>query len=399
MKIMSNNLKSYLVLALISMSTSWNYAQVGIGTTTPENAAVLDISSINKGLLIPRVDIIDLSTIAPVTGGSPAGLLVYNTNTTTQEGFYFWNGSEWTSLVDVSQITDNIYTTDGSLTSNRKVTQGNFDLNFDNSTLAIDGSENRIGIGTDTPESILHIKTINDIGDASIILESDADDNNENDNPSIEFKQANNKFRSNIGINNNGNDFNGALINSFYINSFGTGPNNDSGNIQFATGGTETTPEASTARMTILNNGNIGINTNSPTQQLSVAGTTGNTSGVWLMNSDYRIKNIGKDFVDGLDIINQINPVNFTYKPNAPLYGEGKPQIGIIAQELEKIAPYMISKSKGAGYDDLRTLNPQAFPYLLINAVQEQQLQIEERQKEIEELKTLVKMLTEKKKN
>lgn len=53
---------------------------VGIGTTTPDTSAVLDISSTNKGMLIPRVAL--TSTTDNTTVSSPAtGLMVYNTAT------------------------------------------------------------------------------------------------------------------------------------------------------------------------------------------------------------------------------------------------------------------------------------------------------------------------------
>ncbi len=386
-----------ITAVIIFMFSTWSYAQIGIGTDIPDAGSILDVTSSNKGVLIPRVDITDLSTIAPITGGSTVSLLVYNTNVLTGRGFHYWDGVEWIYLVEAGNI-GNIYSNDDSLAGDRMVTQNNFNLNFDDNTLTIVGSDNRIGIGTNSPESNLHIKTIEDIGDAVLTIESDSNDDNENDNVRIELMQANKRIRTTMGLNNNSNnEYIGALKNTFFINSFGTSPSGDHGHIQFATGGTDTTPQNSVARMTILNNGNVGINTNAPTQKLSVVGTTGNTSGVWLMNSDIRIKNIGEDFTDGLGIVNSIHPVNYTYKANAPFFDGGKPQIGIIAQELEKIAPYMVSKTKGAGYSDLRTLNPQAFPYLLINAVQQQQVQIEERQKEIEELKDLVKELIKKK--
>ncbi|MEP4850111.1 hypothetical protein, partial [Nonlabens ulvanivorans] len=61
----------------------------------PAPDAALDIEGTDKGILIPRLDLSDLSTIAPVTGGATESLLVYNTNTTTGKGFYFWSGVEW----------------------------------------------------------------------------------------------------------------------------------------------------------------------------------------------------------------------------------------------------------------------------------------------------------------
>src|SRR6185436_19405576 len=68
-------------------------------------------------------------------------------------------------------------------------------------------------------------------------------------------------------------------------------------------------------------------------------------------------------------------------------------QVGIIAQDLEKIAPYMIEKNKQNGYDDLRSVNNQAYTFLLINAVKEQQQQIEKQQKQIESSNAELKQL------
>lgn len=78
--------------------TVFAYGQVGINTTDPDPAAILDIQSEDKGVLIPRVDIENLDDINPITGGSPVGLLVYNTNTSIGEGFYYWTGTQWSSI-------------------------------------------------------------------------------------------------------------------------------------------------------------------------------------------------------------------------------------------------------------------------------------------------------------
>jgi|GEM_PF-5821389 len=51
---------------------------------------------------------------------------------------------------------ENIYTANGTLTGNRVVTQNNFDVNFDANTLVIDGSANRVGIGTNDPQRGFH---------------------------------------------------------------------------------------------------------------------------------------------------------------------------------------------------------------------------------------------------
>ncbi len=83
------------------------YSQVGIGTTTPAPGSILDVTSTDKGILVPRVNITNLTTIAPITGGSPAGLLVWNTNTATGIGFHCWDGNNWAVVGASASNVDN----------------------------------------------------------------------------------------------------------------------------------------------------------------------------------------------------------------------------------------------------------------------------------------------------
>ncbi|MBX9784368.1 MAG: type VI secretion system tube protein Hcp [Chitinophagaceae bacterium] len=70
---------------------------VGVGTNSPNQSAALDISSTNKGMLLPRVN----DTIA-IT--SPAeGLMIYNRNTKTPS---FFDGAKWSSLSNAANTTN-----------------------------------------------------------------------------------------------------------------------------------------------------------------------------------------------------------------------------------------------------------------------------------------------------
>jgi hypothetical protein len=97
-------------------------------------------------------------------------------------------------------------------------------------------------------------------------------------------------------------------------------------------------------------------------------GTCSNTSGSWSAFSDARIKTVKSEFKDGLAVIKQINPVRFVYNENAPFKSKDV-QIGIVAQDLEKVAPYMVTKTNEGEIQDLREVNSQAYVFLLINAV------------------------------
>lgn len=88
-----------IILVLFCFLTVYlGHSQVGINTTSPSAGSILDVDIADKGILIPRVDIANLSTIAPVTGGSTVSLLVYNTNSTTGPGFFYWDGSQWVGI-------------------------------------------------------------------------------------------------------------------------------------------------------------------------------------------------------------------------------------------------------------------------------------------------------------
>lgn len=74
-------------------------AQTGIGTTTPDASAKLEVNATNKGFLPPRVTL--TSGTDNTTIPSPAtGLLVYNTgnNPNLVAGYYYWNGSNWATI-------------------------------------------------------------------------------------------------------------------------------------------------------------------------------------------------------------------------------------------------------------------------------------------------------------
>ena len=90
---LTNTFKQALLGTLIVLLSGTVLAQnnVGIGTTTPDSSAVLDVSSIDKGILIPRLTTIQRTAIANPT----VGLLVFDTDT---EAFWFLETSGWKEL-------------------------------------------------------------------------------------------------------------------------------------------------------------------------------------------------------------------------------------------------------------------------------------------------------------
>jgi hypothetical protein len=77
---MKSTLKYLLVLFIFFISMS-QFSQVGIGTLTPDDSAVLDLVSADKGFLMPRLSAAEISSLT-----LPAkGLIVFNTTTNDSE--------------------------------------------------------------------------------------------------------------------------------------------------------------------------------------------------------------------------------------------------------------------------------------------------------------------------
>ena len=53
-------MKIYSLLFSLVFST-YIFAQVGVGTTTPDASSILDITAADKGVLVPRVSLTDVS--------------------------------------------------------------------------------------------------------------------------------------------------------------------------------------------------------------------------------------------------------------------------------------------------------------------------------------------------
>jgi trimeric autotransporter adhesin len=78
---------------------------IGIGTIAPHSSSLLEVKSNNKGMLVPRINL--LSETDVVTIAAPAtSLLLYNTNNalTDGEGYYFWNGTKWSKLMNRANV-------------------------------------------------------------------------------------------------------------------------------------------------------------------------------------------------------------------------------------------------------------------------------------------------------
>ena len=99
-------MKLLILTLLICISFTLVIGQsVGINSTgaSPDPGSILDISSTNKGLLIPRM------TYSQRLGVSPSiAMLVYQTNSgstlTSLAGFYIYDGAIWKRMARADEI-------------------------------------------------------------------------------------------------------------------------------------------------------------------------------------------------------------------------------------------------------------------------------------------------------
>lgn len=233
----------FILLTLFATGVLSQSIGINADGSAPDGSAMLDISSTEKGLLIPRLDIDDLTTEAPVT--SPAlGLMAFNTNTTTGIGLYYWDGAAWVRFLseedDVSS--DDSWKLEGNADTDPNEdflgTTDNVDLvlrtnNTEKMRLTADGW---LGIGTDTPEAFLDLV---DNG-ASIAIQSNA--------PLIHFNQVDDAKEWYMGVHGE----------NFWIRE----------NCTDVLGN----PAVCEERLTILPGGNVGLGVANPTQKLDIDG-------------------------------------------------------------------------------------------------------------------------------
>ncbi len=95
---MNKNIQSLVLVLAISFA---GYAQVGIGTTSPDASAALDITATDKGFLMPRMTTAQRTSIA-----SPAmGLQVYDTET---KSVWTNDGTIWAETTGGGKFVDGI---------------------------------------------------------------------------------------------------------------------------------------------------------------------------------------------------------------------------------------------------------------------------------------------------
>ena len=217
---------------------------------------------------------------------------------------------------------------------------------FDNKIITVNGA---LGVGIKNPERPIHLRAKN------AIFRIDRDRND----PGFAI------VRYDAGFNN--------VWKSFYFYTRGNGPND--GKFVIADWG-QNVSGASTARLVIANDGNVGIGNflfTNPSQKLTVSGNVLATGSY--ITSDKRFKRNIQALPQALENLAKIRGVSYEFA-NKKFAERGLPQgktIGLIAQEVEKIYPELVAED-AEGY---KSINYDGLIPVLIEALKAQQKQIE----------------------
>lgn len=111
---------------------------------------------------------------------------------------------------------------------------------------------------------------------------------------------------------------------------------------------------------------------------LTVTGTAAKPGGgVWANTSDARVKKDVHDFKLGLREIENLRPVEYKYNGLGGTEADGKQYVGVIAQELEQVMPFMVSTRKAKlresdkAESNIKQVDASALTFVLVNAVKE----------------------------
>jgi len=232
-------MKSFIqVLIVLFLCVETAYTQVGINSdnSTPDQSAMLDVKSTDKGLLIPRMSTSQRTNIASPT----KGLLVFDNNTSS---FWYYDGSAWTNLTtDIETFWE--------VSSGTNVTNIN---------------EGNVGIGNLAPTQNRWQLTVKDTSNSMLGADS------------IDVSELFAVFTRNLNENNIGVGIGfqststvtgmGAAIVHERTNS------NSRGKLHFATKSSgSAADEDLPIQMTISESGNLGVGVTSPSQKLHISG-------------------------------------------------------------------------------------------------------------------------------
>ena len=247
------NTTSFILTTLIILMTYNISGQIKIGDNpnTINSNSILELESINKGLLLPRVALTATTASSPLSSHT-AGMSIYNTATTgdVTPGYYYNDGTQWVKIGGFKN--EPWYETD----DNGPATLNTEDIY----------TMGKVGIGLNSPDSKLHIEasTTGFAGTGAVvhIKQNTSWTSSEQWALYVEGYSFLSGFRINAADNTR------SLFKATGQIGFATG---DTGPITF-------TQNNSVERMRVHSNGFVGIGTSNPSTTLDVGGTTKTTN-------------------------------------------------------------------------------------------------------------------------
>lgn len=399
------------ILIVFFCYTSLTFAQVGIGTTSPDPSAILEIRSANAGLLIPRLTVAERNAIAnPATG-----LLIFQTDGSST--FYFYNGTAWVQLIDA-----NFWTINGNAGTD-------FNINYlgttDDQDFVVRANNNEVFritsngllIGTQMSQNLVHIESPN--APAFII-----EDGNQNDGFVLSSDNNGNASWIDPDVLSNNIDDDWAYVNP--TNDQNTDPIYRLGNTLIGRNPlTGSVFDLSRALLDVQNNDDIvgtsiGLGSDEYYADLAseftfshdVVPLTDNTSSLgtgtvaWsevfaseiINTSDIRDKKEIREIPYGIEHLLKLNPVTYNWNGKVQDLRKQK-KVGFIAQELQEVIPEIVHNytwkrtNSGNYYKQTHNLGVSYTELLpvIVKSIQEHQILV----KEIEDIQSEIKKLLE----
>ena len=133
-----------------------------------------------------------------------------------------------------------------------------------------------------------------------------------------------------------------------------------------------------------------------PSQQLHVSGNVFASS--YMTPSDKRLKNEVQDFTDGLNVVMDLDIKSYKYNGKSGISSTNN-HIGVIAQELQEVAPYLVQEyvydtededGEVVSSEKYLSIHDSSIKFVLVNAIKEQQEIINELKSEILEIRALI---------
>ena len=223
--------------------------------------------------------------------------------------------------------------------------------------LALNPNGGNVGIGTAAPGSLLAVGRADGTIPAEIVLNPAA---TANEGGQITFRKS----------------LTGSTL-DWTIDQYGTTASD--ARLRIFSGGTETNG------IMIKENGFVGLGTGTPTVRLQVSGDiiANSIAG----SSDLRYKTNVRSITSPLEKVKSLRGVYFNWDqksfPNKDF--SDKTELGFIAQEVEKVLPEVVSKDNSP--EEYRSVKYDKVVALLVEAIKEQQKQIDSLKSQVKKLK------------